>query len=299
MLALLLACADTSKTSKVNPMLYPQETRLEKFFGDIETKRIRTKRVFGTRKKIKAVCSWHGITCDASGEVEAIKWWDIRLNGQLDVAWFPHSVAVFMATSTSLKGTWDFAALSPKLREFNVSINFLKGTLDVTVLPANLHIINLGGNLFSGSIDLSKLQSEVQDLDLSDNNFWGSIDLENLPQGLISLNLSHNEFSGSADFFSLPPNICNLSVRSNNLSGDILLERVPQHMELFDISQNDFTGYVDLSTAPIFRNPEADVDISQNQLTVSGRDEVSVHHNFIRQAGEHEEILDAHVNVMR
>ena len=312
--ALFVFSADSSKTAKVNPMLYPLEVRMENFIKNLaDTSSFRTKRkVFGRIKKIKDVCKWKGVECNDSGEIHSIGWRSGDIGGSFDLEWFPHTITCFRCANTRISGKWDFALLPQSLTQLTLDNNTISGSICTADLPENLVRLGLDRNNFEGAVDLCALPVTIEYFDLSRNELTGALDFAKLPAGLTTLNLSHNKFSGSIDLSSLPEKLMSFSLQSNELGGDLELAFLPPQIILFDISENSFTGYIDLTLIQCLgkRSEDDDLqeyvsfDISQNEFIVEGIDEMD-HVDFLEivQKGQdpftHGRFREPEMNVMK
>lgn len=173
-------------------------------------------------------CHWRGVSCDISGQIQALNLRNLGLAGQL---------------SPSLSNLSSLTDLDLSINNFHGSIPSSLGRL------RNLQLLNLSGNAFSGSIpsNLSRC-SALRILYLSYNKLDGQIPADlGLLSMLRSLNLGANNLDGR-----IPDSLSNLSsslasflVFENSLTGNI-----PEsfgkftNLRLFQIGDNRISGEI-------------------------------------------------------
>jgi len=136
----------------------------------------------------KPVCSWMGVTCDASGRVTSFIWPGYN-NGALQ----------------QCSGSFKASDLPEGIRTVDLSNNRFTGAVDFTGLPANVLTLRLNNNTFTGNLtDFTKLPGGVQYLYLGGNSLSGVPDLTALPGGMQELWLNNNKFTGVPNLTKLP-----------------------------------------------------------------------------------------------
>ena len=288
----LLYCADTGKTSKVNPMLYPAEVIAENFISDVKNKEMiqTTKSFFGKRKRIKDHCQWKGVKC-RNATMTIAKWSNMGLVGSFAFQWCPQELGVLDASKNRLTGSLTLADLPREImKSVSLEYNRMIGTIDFLNMPPCMQEFNIRGNQFHGSVEIDNVNANM--FDISENKFSGSFDFRKLAETAIEIfNISDNEFSGTADFPKIEAcySMRQFSIRKNGFDGVIDISRLPlDSLELFDISENNFEGTVDLNWFGFARTFGLyHLDLSLNRLAVIGQEAIQVEHSFyFAQQGE-------------
>jgi Leucine-rich repeat (LRR) protein len=173
-----------------------------------------------------SVCTWFGIKCDASSNVQAISLSQNNLVGRVAklIYRMRHLTQIDMKDNTLRDG--DFT-----------------GFADVT--ESNLHLLDLSGNSLTSLKGIGDAPKSLKQLHLTANKLGGPIPLElfGLTQ-LSELFLSFNHFTGT-----LPSEIGEMEaleklyLYGSDLSGNIPTEvgRL-QRMRVLTLSENNFTG---------------------------------------------------------
>ena len=134
-----------------------------------------------TWKSSENVCLWHGMQCNAQGEVIALTLQDEDLSGNL---------------------TW--RELPTNLLRFDISRNQIRGETDTEHLPRRLTRLCAKENKLSGEVSLIHLPHSLNSLDISYNEFIGHLNLSRLPPKLCSLVADHNQFTSVEGLDGLP-----------------------------------------------------------------------------------------------
>ncbi len=160
------------------------------------------------------VCSWYGVTCNASDRVIIL-----NLNNNNLVGSLPYldlfNLQALVLSSNQLDGNIPNFTL-PNLISLNLEFNLLDGNIPNFTLP-NLVYLYLFNNMLDGNIPNFTLLN-LEGLNLDHNQLDGNIpNFNNLPN-LFSLWLHNNQLSGNIPNFNLP-NLQGLRLNNNQLSG--------------------------------------------------------------------------------
>ena len=181
-----VACADDG-IGRFDRSTLSQQSLMELFVFGID----KAEKICHSRESPAEVCQWKGASCNAGGEITALKWSYASENGS---------------------GTVELKYLPSSMKELAMMYNALTGTITLGDLPDSMETLCLCGNHLTGRLDLDSLPAAMQHVDLSDNAFTGEISIEHLPNGLKDLYLCENQLSGPVCFTSLPPAFVNLDL---------------------------------------------------------------------------------------
>ena len=201
---LALLTADTSRPSKINRINFSQQTLLEMLVDGITDKKLFQIRKYPWKApEFKPICSWKGVNCTASQDVESVDWNGLNLRGTLDIRFLPLTLIALRARENMLQGSLPFEDLPPSIQTLSLQSNEFMGTVNLTVLPEEIRGIYLRANRLCGSIDLTQLPQSLQILSLSDNELSGSLLIHDLSENIQLMHLQGNLFSGDLDLRGL------------------------------------------------------------------------------------------------
>ena len=241
------------RAARVDPESLPEQTLMEIFVSNMKGK----DEFQDAHGEFLPVHRWKGVTTDAEGAVEEIRW----ENGYAMYDDYSDALA-------SPGGTIDFKYASRRLESFSATNMELYGTVETRYLPDTMQCLRIAHNFLSGTFDLSGLPENIVRVDIEGNEFTGSLDFTNVPETLAFFDGANNEFSGSLDLTRLSDFIQDIDLNGNSLSGDIDLRRVPKHLQILSLHDNAFKANVlDLGAMPLY-SAEIRMDKGAFQVTV-------------------------------
>ena len=238
----VFSMADDPCLSKIDSMMFSEQTLLEIFISDI-----RSKDAFQDQNgEFKDIGEWEGVYLRSDGSMRQVSWSNFKQaffadGGSLRFEFLPQKVEKLDAAWNYLWGTLQLSSLPKSLETISLSHNCLQGTLDFQCSPQKVSMIFLDYNEFSGKVDLTCLPEYLEYLFLSKNELSGSIDVEKLPESMQELLLDHNQFSGTVSFKCLP-DMRVLNLTHNELNGELDLLHLPDSMEEIGLQENKFSG---------------------------------------------------------
>src|SRR5690625_2219264 len=183
-------------------------------------------------------CSWHGVTCDNSGE---------------------HVVELSLPTNNltgELPGSLNKLS---QLRVFSVRDNYdlsrpgsgIQGPIPNLDGLSSLAVFNVSRNKFTGSIPVLQGLGNLQTFDVSLNELSGTIpDLQGL-DNLKEFSVASNQLEGNIPELQELENLLTFHAYRNNLTGVIPELQGLENLQSFQVAENKLTG-----TIPPLRSEE-------------------------------------------
>lgn len=195
-------------------------------------------------------CSWHGLQCNAKGEVERIMLGGNNLVGTVptDIYTLP-GLQMLWLYSNAIEFSFDGIEKAGSLSSLQLDSIGLKTLAGIGNAPA-LVDVDVRFNHLAGTLPASEIANLVflETFFCGDNQFTGTLPSFANNRRLTAVRVGNNKFGGLLPSFSVQPYLKSLDVSDNMLIGAIpenLLAAVDASTPIYlDLSNNEFSGFL-------------------------------------------------------